>query len=941
MSDISLDLNGSAAGTSKTEAFAGSPVFLTRSAVITDTADAGQGNSDTANEIVSIRVALDAGSTWTASDQLLMHGMTLQSAVWAAVPGVPAIEVRSSLDAAGRPVLDFRAMGGGSAEASTASFQTALNLAKYASESGALTGSRVFVVTALDDGGGSSQSRSAIESSTVVGQTNTAPTASNDVLTTAEDSTAVLSLSDFGAYADNNTTSPAAVQITSLETAGTLEYNAAAAGQPANWTAVAQNQVIAGADIAAGKLRFAPDANAGGQPYATIGFKVSDGTLWSEQSYTLTVNVNAVNDAPTATAGSASTDEDVTVKGTVAGADVDGDALTYVLASGPANGALTLNPDGSYQYTPNANFHGVDSFSFKANDGSLESSPATVSLTVNAVNDAPTATAGSASTDEDVTVKGTVGGVDVDGDALTYVLASGPANGALTLNPDGSYQYTPNANFHGVDSFSFKAKDGSLESSPATVSLTVNAVNDAPTATAGSASTDEDVTVKGTVGGVDVDGDALTYVLASGPANGALTLNPDGSYQYTPNANFHGVDSFSFKAKDGSLESSPATVSLTVNAVNDAPVAKDGAAGGAEDTLIQGTVFGSDVENDALVFQLVDGARDAQGVAISGLTFDAATGSFTFQGPQDFNGVASFKYRAQEKNGSLQSETKTITLTVAAVNDAPVVKPAAPVTIDEDETRPLDVLALVTDVDGDAVNIVAASATYGTVTIVDVDGRKYLSYTASADSFDKLADGNFTPDLITYTVSDGAISVQGTINMSVRGVKDGVSIVGGNGGDVIQGQTDASGRQRDETIEGLNGNDTLDGRGGADRVIGGNGEDRLLGGDGWDELLGDRGNDSLDGGAGLDWLDGGLGDDLLLGGSEADTFYFGKANGRDTIGDFQLGIDLLKLEDGTTIKGRSMIDADKDGAFDDTLLQLSTGSVSVLNVGQDGWALLG
>src|SRR5262249_11914186 len=154
--------------------------------------------------------------------------------------------------------------------------------------------------------------------------------------------------------------------------------------------------------------------------------------------------------------------------------DVEGDALSAVLVSGPAHGTLALNADGSFTYTPAANYNGADSFTYKANDGALDSNVATVAITVNAVNDAPVAANDSYDTDADTAplldALGIFGNdADVEGDALTAVLVSGPTHGTLALNANGSFTYTPAANYNGTDSFTYKANDGSLDSNVATV----------------------------------------------------------------------------------------------------------------------------------------------------------------------------------------------------------------------------------------------------------------------------------------------------------------------------------------------------------------------------------------------------------------------------------------------------------------------------------------
>ncbi|WP_048320802.1 Ig-like domain-containing protein, partial [Crocosphaera watsonii] len=141
-----------------------------------------------------------------------------------------------------------------------------------------------------------------------------------------------------------------------------------------------------------------------------------------------------------------------------------------------------LNTDGSFEYIPNANFNGTDTFTYQANDGELNSSPATVTITVNPVNDAPVASDDQYSVDEDTTLTietadGVLGNdTDVDGDTLTSLLVDAPNNGNLTLNTDGSFEYVPNANFNGTDTFTYQANDGTDDSNIATVTIIVNDV---------------------------------------------------------------------------------------------------------------------------------------------------------------------------------------------------------------------------------------------------------------------------------------------------------------------------------------------------------------------------------------------------------------------------------------------------------------------------------
>src|SRR5690606_15115743 len=185
--------------------------------------------------------------------------------------------------------------------------------------------------------------------------------------------------------------------------------------------------------------------------------------------------------------------EDSVLEGRVTGTDADGDALTYARGSDPTNGTVVVNADGTYTYTPNPDFNGTDSFSVTISDGRGGTTTSTITVTVTPINDAPTATAGPLTTNEDTPATGTIIGNDADGDELTYTVTTPPANGSLVLDPEtGEYTYTPDDEFNGGDSFTVTVDDGNGGSTTVDITVTVVAVNDPPTATGTPLATDED-----------------------------------------------------------------------------------------------------------------------------------------------------------------------------------------------------------------------------------------------------------------------------------------------------------------------------------------------------------------------------------------------------------------------------------------------------------------
>ncbi|WP_155948661.1 Ig-like domain-containing protein, partial [Mycobacterium sp. URHB0044] len=319
---------------------------------------------------------------------------------------------------------------------------------------------------------------------------------------------------------------------------------------------------------------------------------------------TVTLNV-AGNSAPIGAGDAFSGAEDNPVSGNVLTNDTDpqNTPLTAILGTGPAHGTVMLATNGSFTYTPAANYSGVDSFTYQASDGTAVSESATVTITVTAINDAPVAGPDGFSTYEDTSVSGHVLGndVDLDGDPLVASLTIPPAHGTVALNPNGSFTYTPSTNYYGVDSFSYVATDGVAVSAPALVTITIGAVNDAPVAVGDSVFTNEDTALTGNVltNDTDVENAPLTTILDSGPGHGSLNLNADGTFTYTPVANYNGPDSFTYTATDGSATSAAATVSITVTAVDDTPVAIDDGFTTNEDTQLTGNVLTNDTDIEA------------------------------------------------------------------------------------------------------------------------------------------------------------------------------------------------------------------------------------------------------------------------------------------------------------------------------------------------------
>ena len=287
-------------------------------------------------------------------------------------------------------------------------------------------------------------------------------------------------------------------------------------------------------------------------------FTVEVNALGGSDQATLEITVNNVNDAPVAQPDSFVTAEGAELNGNLfadngsgADFDIDGDAFTVFSNSNPTKGIVAVNNDGTFTYTPNIGSTGTDTFTYTITDGAVESSPATVSVTINAVPLAADDDGYNVSEGGTLTVPA-VGVLsndsDADGDPLTAVLDTGVSNGTLTLNSDGSFEYTHDGSETTGDSFTYVANDGKVDSAIATVTIEISPVNDPPAFSSDSftkTSARVDLAYSETLAGdaVDPEGDAMTFSLVSGPA--WLILDPNtGALSGTPSAGDLGLNIF-------------------------------------------------------------------------------------------------------------------------------------------------------------------------------------------------------------------------------------------------------------------------------------------------------------------------------------------------------------------------------------------------------------
>jgi hypothetical protein len=382
--------------------------------------------------------------------------------------------------------------------------------------------------------------------------------------------------------------------------------------------------------------------------------------------------------APTAVDDMATTDEDTavtTVDVTANDTDPESDTLTVagVDAASAQGGAVVNNNDGTFTYTPAANFNGSDTFTYTVTDGTTGvTDSGTVTVTVNAINDAPTAAdvaAGvqpGASTSIDLTSSIS----DIDGDNVTITDVTGATLGTPTIN-GSSIDYVAGS-AEGTDTLTYTVSDGVLTASG---SITVTVVsNQSPAPGNVTLTLDEDAsatTVDVVAAATDAESDPITLQSAdtTSAQGGTVTNNGDGTFTYTPVANFSGTDSFSYVLSDGN-STATGTVNITVTAINDAPTATDDSAnataGGSAVVIDVLANDAADVDGDTVTVTAVSSVSGTAG----GTAVISNNGADVTYTPSATDGTATFTYTADDGNGGTATGTVTVTVASAQVTDA-------------------------------------------------------------------------------------------------------------------------------------------------------------------------------------------------------------------------------------------------------------------------------
>ncbi|MCA8883532.1 MAG: tandem-95 repeat protein [Rhodobacteraceae bacterium] len=693
---------------------------------------------------------------------------------------------------------------------------------------------------------------------------NDAPVAADDIRTTDEDSPVAISL--FANNGQGIDTDPDAGFV--LDTV-LIDGQAPVLNTPITLASGATVTKLGNGLVSYDPAGQFNALRAGQQASDSFFYQISDG-LGGFDTATVTVNITGVNDLPTAEDDDFAVAVDQLLSGNVLanngnGADSDPDAGTVLAVNGvqggiglgapvaTANGGLvTLQSDGSFSYDQNGQFSGLgngasasDSFTYQLTDGDGGTDTATVMITIGGSNLPPVAVDDSGSTDEDTATLLSVLSNDSDGNgdplSITNIDTTGTL-GTVTQNANGTLTYDPNGQFESLsvgqsatDSFVYTLSDGNGGSDTATVTVTVNGANDQPIGAADGGTgfvTDEDSAfTTANVLANDSDPDALDVLsvlsVTTAGTIGLVTDNGDGTFDYDPNGQFESLqagdttlDTFTYTLSDGQGGTDQVTVSITVQGVNDPPVAADD--GGVGFTTDEDSVFAtlsvlgndSDPESDPLSVT----AFDAVGTA-GGLISHLGGGVFSYDPNGQFEALGAgqtaqdqFTYTIGDGNGG--TDTATVTITVNGVNDAPVAVDdgGAGFATDEDTAFvTANVLTNDQDVDGGTLSVTGIDTT-GTLGLVTDNGDGTFSYDPNGQ-FEALNTGQSATDSFDYLLSDGNGGTdRGTVTIDIAGVDEGKNVILGT-----PGRDNLVGTAADDAIYGMGGSlDVLGGGAGAD-----------------------------------------------------------------------------------------------------------------------------
>ena len=590
----------------------------------------------------------------------------------------------------------------------------------------------------------------------------------------------VTSVNDSGSFSGNTSATGSEDDATIT---GTLTFTDAIDGDSVpNYTITSESSNgAASIDATTGAWSYAPSTNYNGSDSFTVTVTDDEGHT---ETQVISVTVASVNDPGSFSGDTSATgsEDDSTITGTLVFTDaIDGDSVpNYTITSESNNGTASIDAtSGAWSYTPNVNFSGLDSFTVTVTDDDGYTETQVISLTVEVVDDAGSFTGNTSATgsEDDATITGTLTFTDaIDGDsAPNYTITSESNNGTASIDATtGTWSYTPDANFSGSDSFRVTVTDDEGYTETQVISLTVTSVNDPGSFTGDTSVTgsEDDATITGTLTFTDaIDGDSgPNYTITSESSNGTASIDATtGAWSYTPNATFSGSDSFTVTVTDDDGYTETQVISLTVDAVNDAPTL---------DVLSGVSANEDDGEQTVNLTGISAGVGETQPLSITAVSDNTglipdptvtysspgSTGTLVFTPVPNQNGTATITVTVvdggfdndlatPDDNGTT---SRTVSIAVAPVNDIPTLDALSNVMVNEGDSEQTVNLVGMSTGGGETqvLSVTAVSDNAGLIPdpVVDFDGQS----STGTLKFTPVADQHGTAT-ITVTVEDGGL----------------------------------------------------------------------------------------------------------------------------------------------------------------------------------------
>lgn len=573
-----------------------------------------------------------------------------------------------------------------------------------------------------------------------------------------------------------------------------------------------------------GTISFIPLQNTNGVVPIILKIKDNGGTMNNgidSLVYTLNVNILSVNDAPIANNDSIITNEDTPINISILSNDTDVDnsivsssvdlnlSLSGVQSTIiTTNGTWSVNLLGILTFTPSLNFNGIETINYNIKDDSMSlSNVATIKVKVLPINDIPVALNDVAATNEDSPISLNVLSNDSDVDNLLdsssvdlNINLSGiqnsisTSNGLWSVNNSGLLTFIPALNFNGTVTLDYNVKDATgLLSNTAMVTITVLAINDEPVAVNDTLTTSEDQSISYNllINDYDVDNSLAPNTIDLNVINpgvqsanitsaGNWNVNAAGILTFTPAANYFGQAILNYSVKDASgLVSNIAQLVVNTSSINDAPVALNNTGLTIEDTQFTLDILSNDTDVDNLIdltsvdFDFVTIGNQSNIINSAGTWSVNSTGLLTFIPSLNFNGNTTVSYTVADQLG-LTSNIATITISVTAVNDAPIANNDT-LTTSEDVSVSMNLILNDTDVDNSIANntIDLDQSLVGVQNSFSGTNGTFNINSSGVLTFNPALNFNGT-SLLTYTVKDisGSISNTATINIYVIAIND-------------------------------------------------------------------------------------------------------------------------------------------------------------------------